>query len=246
MGAAGSTYKSARFEQEEFHETPTLPSQLLGRDRRVEIGLNVIALHDIDDAHHSFECNFLMHVKWNAKPKDYNPNDPKPFYPWTQFHNLGDMIYRVEADDNKGMSKWPLEKLTQHLKKHVEAKPDEPCWVLESTNAVAKFVTTLDLKAFPFDSQELRITLVSNMTNVVNLTHKVDRLKDPEAVVDDEGNTVMWHKPKPDSDKKLTIKCNLEGDTVCLASQHAFEPTNHLKPDQRVEHSDATEAPGKR
>jgi hypothetical protein len=148
-------------------ETPT---PIIGRDntrvfpsstRRVEIGLNVIAIQDIADAHHYFQCNMLLHVWWNAVPLELKPEDknPQPFIPWIQLHNLRSMIHDVT--ENKGLIQPTKEELQRRLKDHLDAgKKDEPLIAFSQNNFVAQFLNHLHLHAFPFDAQQVGVSFM--------------------------------------------------------------------------------------
>lgn len=198
-------------------------ARLLPPTSRVEFSLNVISMHGIEDAHHSFTCNMLMHVKWNANLQ----KNGIPWYPWIQLHNLGDIVCRIDHDDNKGMLKWPEAKLQAKIEAEIKKNNGDintVVPVLESTNLVATFITELDLRAYPFDAQKLHITFICNMTSDVNFTHRVVERDAEEDVTVDNGSKFKWKYPKPphpNANRELlaahnnrSIKCNLEGDTL--------------------------------
>ena len=86
-----------------------------------------------------------------------------------QLHNIKD----IEMIQNHGMTSWDKNELIAHVAAEMKKNPNEPVNVMESTNFVGRFVSTLDLRNFPFDQQDLRIvrcesilivgTLVSNL-----------------------------------------------------------------------------------
>jgi hypothetical protein len=206
-------------------------------DRRVEIGLNVIALHEVDDADHFFECNLLLHIWWNCRPMKYLIGDKRPhpfppaFVPWMQFHNLKNLVNEI---DNAGMAQPTREELNAKAEEFY-ANPknaDKACMAFAQRNFIGQFLNGLDLHAFPFDTQRLNITIISNTTSETTFTHKVQRQSKPQAIDAklpdglkwyDENNpglpdpkdhvkVVKWLEPAPGT--KPRIKCNLEGDTV--------------------------------
>jgi len=165
--------------------------------RIVQIGLNLISLLDVNDKEHCFSGNVLTHVFWDAAPM--NPTQ-KCWRPWIQVHN----VKTLEEIKNDGMQSWERYELPEYVQKQLAEKPGQPVNVMESRNFVCTFVSTLNLRAFPFDQQALRITVMSNTTSDVTFTHKVPR--DPVTKIAKplivNGNVVC------------TIKCNLEADTL--------------------------------
>jgi len=116
-------------------------------------------------------------------------------------------VKSIEEVRNDGMTQWTQKELAHYVKKVRELKNDgkAPVPVMETRNFVGEFVSELNLRAFPFDQQDLRITVMSNMTSDVTFTHKVPR--DGQTKVAKPGRT-------KDGAVICTIKCNLEADTL--------------------------------
>lgn len=145
------------------------------------------------------DSHFPKHVFWDATPL---ANSHLPYFrPWIQIHNCK----TIEDVRNDGMTQWSHEALEEHVKQFHSKNPvGKPCMVFESRNFVASFVSELNLRSFPFDAQELRITIMSNTTSTTTFSHKVNR---------DE--TTGCAKPMFVNGKLLTtIKANLEADTL--------------------------------
>lgn len=135
--------------------------------RLVQIGFNLISLLDVNDKEHSFQGNVLTHVWWDAAP--LTPN--KPFFrPWIQMHN----IKSVEEILNEGMEQWSRHELIEKVhaaEKDWKARGSPgkfTCPVMESRNFVGTFVSTLNLRSFPFDQQTLRIVSFQSIERAVN------------------------------------------------------------------------------
>lgn len=118
--------------------------------RVVKIGFNLLAVDTVDDNSNSFHCNFLVHLQF-----PYH----KTWRPWIQFKNAT----QLEVIENPGAVRYTEEKL-----KNLDKKEGE--YITESTNYVGTFAKPLDIRAFPFDIQELTLTVVSNSTKDVVLT----------------------------------------------------------------------------
>lgn len=181
----------------------------LPESRRVELQVNVINLHEVNDHAHTFKANVLIMVFWNAQPM--HPNT-KSFMPWIQLHNAES----VEVLPNPGMKQWNQKELDDHVTawNMNDNKKGTPCYVIDMRNYVASFICSLDFYAFPFDEQKLRITIISNMSSDVTLTQKIpdrDKLRNrtygPGVNVDASTN-------RDSIETARTIKCNLENDTM--------------------------------
>jgi hypothetical protein len=172
--------------------------------RIVEIGLNLISIHEVSDNSHTFEGNVLYHLFWDCMPLDPK-SGAKFFRPWIQVHNIREMRH-IKNDGMQQLSNSALEaKVAQHIakcEKENPGKPYPPCKVYENHNFVGQFVSLLDLRNFPFDEQALRITVMCNPTSMVTFTHRVAR--------DANGNAKTMADGKP----MRSIKCNLEEDTL--------------------------------
>jgi hypothetical protein len=63
----------------------------------------------------------------------------------------------LEEIHNEGMQQWPKRELEKKVSEARAKNPNAPVPVFESRNFVAKFVSELNLRHFPFDQQDLRI-----------------------------------------------------------------------------------------
>jgi hypothetical protein len=178
-------------------------------DRRIEIGLNIISLHNVRDTEHTFSANILLQVRWDARPRKIEEGkEIVPFRPWIQLHNIREIIEEVQ---NEGMPRFSDKKLLTLVKDYYKPGSNkdikkDPCYVLEIRNFIGEFVNELDLQAFPFDEQKLKITIIANETHVATLTHRHPRQEQDN----------WW--PKWDDARgkgySPSIKCNLEAETM--------------------------------
>jgi len=120
--------------------------------RDVEIALNLLALHHVHEKEHFFEANILMHLKWDASPVEENG---LPWRPWIGFHNVKD-VHDVRNDAMPQYTKQELHEKVFMLDRSIGS----PAPVIESRHFVGKFLNEMALGLFPFDSQELSISIV--------------------------------------------------------------------------------------
>ena len=55
------------------------------------------------------------------------------------------------------MTQWSRHELEHKVNHELKTNPGKPINVFETRNFVGQFVSTLDLRTFPFDQQDLRI-----------------------------------------------------------------------------------------
>ena len=74
--------------------------------------------------------------------------------------------------------RWSNEGLAERYRKHVAEGKTGPCIVFENINIIGRFVSELKFRSFPFDSQQLRVTIMAPPIHQVLFTHRVVMDKD--------------------------------------------------------------------
>ena len=221
------TAKKRKLEGDNANEPkPKLPANSdLSKKRVVEMSLNLMAVYSVDDIEHEFEALVSVHLRYDPTPTYEDTttviydgtNIPDSKLPDNAAALVGKPVsYYPDWEPEISMLNAREAEEIEHIpggvdeskKKYKKGEKMEKKTI--SKHYEATFIKSLNLKDYPFDSQELEIVIVGD--NETYLTHMMDR--------DDNNNPVTGttpnetHRAEGDAHPHLHLKAVMDDDVL--------------------------------